>query len=101
VRGRDGDPPCCDVRRHRAWSTIIAAADLFAVESHFDLALRHLESAHAIATPLLDAAETGAFERHELNDAAAEAGVLIEQLTRLIAGSSLDEGLGRLVHTVD
>ena len=89
------------LHRHRAWSTVIAAADLLAAEVHLDLALRHLESLAALVTPLAEASQLSATDRFELNGATAEAGLLIDQLARTIAGSSLEVELARLLDSAE
>jgi hypothetical protein len=84
-----------------SWSTAIAAADLPAVHAHLDLAVRHLEDARELIASLTEHADLTALKRSSLNDDAAEAGLLIDQLTRTIAGSSLDEELARFLHAMD
>jgi len=77
------------------------AVDLPAVRSHLDHALRHLEVASALTVEATDDGQLTADERFALNEDAAEAGLLIDRLTRAIAGPSLDLELARLMHVAD
>lgn len=71
------------------------------MHSHLDHALRHLEVASALTVGITDNDQLTADERFALNEDAAEAGLLIDRLTRAIAGPSLDLELARLLHVVD
>jgi hypothetical protein len=71
------------------------------VHAHLDLAVRHLEDARGLVASLTESADLTAIQRFSLNDDAAEAGLLIDQLTRTVAGSSLDEALARFLHAMD
>ena len=77
------------------------AADLPAVHSHLDHALRHLEVSLALTADVAGDERFTADERFALNADAAEAGLLIDRLTRAIAGPTLDRELAQLMRTVD
>lgn len=99
VRGCAEDPTNHAILRPER--TDIAATELPTVLSHLDLALRHLEDASALAATLNEDDELTGLERFVLNDDAAEAGLLIERLTRTIAGPTLDEELARFLYVVE
>ncbi len=77
------------------------AVDLPAVRSHLDHALRHLEVARALTVGVADDERFTAVERLALNEDAAEAGLLVDRLTRAIAGPTLDLELARLMPVID
>jgi hypothetical protein len=92
---------CHAILHPRTRSTAIIAADLPALRRHLDLALRHLEDADAMASSVTGDVPLTAIERFTLNEDVAEAGLLVERLSRAIAGTSLEEELARFLHTVD
>ena len=96
--------PSVDLRASQSThlgATHLDAADLPTVHSHLDHALRHLEVARALTVGVADDERFTADERFALNADAAEAGLLIDRLTRAIAGPTLDRELARLMHIVD
>jgi hypothetical protein len=91
---------CVAVRPSDPGSAAIRAADRLATESHLDAALRHLETARVLAVQL-DGDDMNVLDRLQLNDVAAEAGVLIEQITRALSGVDLDGEFARLFDLPD
>ena len=78
-----------------------AAADLAAAEGHLDIALRHLETAHALVGQDQQLADLAGVERFAINGITAEAGVVIERIARIVAGEDLEQELARLSDSPD
>lgn len=74
----------------------MSVADLVTAGGHLDVALRHLETAHALVSQGDIFEELDAHERFQLNGTAAEAGVLIDRITRTIGGRNLANELAAL-----
>lgn len=59
--------------------------------------MQHLETATALISQLHGDEELSVLDRNQLNEAAAETGVLVDHLVRIIAGDSLETELARLL----
>lgn len=80
---------------------LMNASDYFVAENHLDMALRHLESASALAAGLAPEADFASSGHEELQELTAEAGVLVERISRTVAGIDLDDDLRRLFDQID
>jgi hypothetical protein len=66
-----------------------------------ELAMQHLETATALISRLGDDGELSGHDRGQLNVAVAEAGVLVDGLTRVVVGESLEGEFARHLDQIE